>query len=245
MRTYAIWGTATSSEHEAWVRIDRRGLRGGRLRPGGRHRGRGLRPQHVRSRSSRRRSAGNRAGRTRPRSTSSTTVPDDVLKTSYPMLVRTLANVVVLHVPGEGVWFTTMERGTYRISRRPGRRLRAARAAREVEARDRQRVRPRPRARALGRRRGDGGHRGCRQADAGARPPPRAVPGARVPRRARPPPRDAALPGRRPLVRQPLRPQGRDALLDERERRRQVAARGAGPRHPARHGLRRAEREDA
>ena len=26
-------------------------------------------------------------------------VPDDVLKTSYPMLVRTLANVVVLHVP--------------------------------------------------------------------------------------------------------------------------------------------------
>ena len=29
-------------------------------------------------------------------------VPDDVLKTSYPMLVRTLANVVVLHVPGPG-----------------------------------------------------------------------------------------------------------------------------------------------
>ena len=40
--------------------------------------------------------------------------PEDVLKTSYPMLVRTLANVVVLHVPGKGVWFTTMERGTYR-----------------------------------------------------------------------------------------------------------------------------------
>ena len=45
--------------------------------------------------------------------------PDDVLKTSYPMLVRTLANVVVLHVPGEGVWFTTMERGTYRITDDP------------------------------------------------------------------------------------------------------------------------------
>src|SRR4029079_5350658 len=47
-------------------------------------------------------------------------VPDDVLKTSYPMLVRTLANVVVLHVPGQGVWFTTMERGTYEISDDPG-----------------------------------------------------------------------------------------------------------------------------
>ncbi len=46
-------------------------------------------------------------------------VPDDVLKTSYPMLVRTLANVVVLHVPGAGVWFTTMERGTYKISDDP------------------------------------------------------------------------------------------------------------------------------
>jgi ribulose-5-phosphate 4-epimerase/fuculose-1-phosphate aldolase len=45
--------------------------------------------------------------------------PDDVLRTSYPMLVRTLANVVVLHVPGHGVWFTTMERGTYKISDDP------------------------------------------------------------------------------------------------------------------------------
>src|SRR4029079_6106819 len=36
-----------------------------------------------------------------------------------PMLVRTLANVVVLHVPGRGVWFTTMERGTYKISDDP------------------------------------------------------------------------------------------------------------------------------
>jgi ribulose-5-phosphate 4-epimerase/fuculose-1-phosphate aldolase len=33
--------------------------------------------------------------------------------------VRTLANVVVLHVPGKGVWFTTMERGTYKISDDP------------------------------------------------------------------------------------------------------------------------------
>jgi ribulose-5-phosphate 4-epimerase/fuculose-1-phosphate aldolase len=35
------------------------------------------------------------------------------------MLVRTLANVVVLRVPGGGAWFTTMERGTYRISDDP------------------------------------------------------------------------------------------------------------------------------
>ena len=32
------------------------------------------------------------------------------------MLVRTLSNVVLLRVPGEGVWFTTMERGTYHVA---------------------------------------------------------------------------------------------------------------------------------
>jgi ribulose-5-phosphate 4-epimerase/fuculose-1-phosphate aldolase len=45
--------------------------------------------------------------------------PEDVLKETYPMLVRTLANVVLLRVPGVGVWFTTMERGTYRVSEDP------------------------------------------------------------------------------------------------------------------------------
>ena len=55
--------------------------------------------------------------------------------------------------------------------------LRAARAAGEVEARDRQRVHPRPRARPLGRRRGHRGHRLGGQADAGPRPASRAVPG--------------------------------------------------------------------
>jgi hypothetical protein len=45
--------------------------------------------------------------------------PADVLKESYPMLVRTLANVVLLRVPGHGVWFTTMERGTYEVSENP------------------------------------------------------------------------------------------------------------------------------
>jgi ribulose-5-phosphate 4-epimerase/fuculose-1-phosphate aldolase len=45
--------------------------------------------------------------------------PDDVLKASYPMLVRTLSNVVLLHVPGKGTWFTTMEQGTYKVSEQP------------------------------------------------------------------------------------------------------------------------------
>lgn len=43
-------------------------------------------------------------------------VPDDVLAASYPLLVRALANIVLLHVPGHGVWFTTMERGHYRVA---------------------------------------------------------------------------------------------------------------------------------
>jgi ribulose-5-phosphate 4-epimerase/fuculose-1-phosphate aldolase len=45
--------------------------------------------------------------------------PDDVLKASYPMLVRTLSNVVLLHVPRKGTWFTTMEQGTYKVSEDP------------------------------------------------------------------------------------------------------------------------------
>src|SRR5437870_6094068 len=45
--------------------------------------------------------------------------PVDVLKESYPMLVRTLANVALLRVPRVGVWFTTIERGTYRLSEDP------------------------------------------------------------------------------------------------------------------------------
>jgi ribulose-5-phosphate 4-epimerase/fuculose-1-phosphate aldolase len=46
-------------------------------------------------------------------------VPDEVLKASYPMLVRSLANIVLMRVPGHGVWFTTMERGTYGIADDP------------------------------------------------------------------------------------------------------------------------------
>lgn len=43
-------------------------------------------------------------------------VPEDTLAATYPMLVRALANVVLLYVPGEdAVWFTTMERGSYHV----------------------------------------------------------------------------------------------------------------------------------
>ena len=68
--------------------------------------------------------------------------PEDVLKTSYPMLVRTLANVVVLHVPGQGRLVHDDGARHLQDLRRPARGVRAARAAREVEARDRQRVHP-------------------------------------------------------------------------------------------------------
>ena len=41
---------------------------------------------------------------------------EDVLSTTYPMLVRALANIVLCHTPDGSVWFTTMERGVYSVS---------------------------------------------------------------------------------------------------------------------------------
>lgn len=41
-----------------------------------------------------------------------------VLASSYPLLVRSLANIVLANV-GDAVWFTTMERGNYRASGTP------------------------------------------------------------------------------------------------------------------------------
>ena len=118
MRTYAIWGTATSPAHEAWVRSI-----------SGEFESDGFRlvddiadADFVLNMFD---AAEPKAFRRQSRGTYSASfyeldaMPDDVLKTSYPMLVRTLANVVVLHVPGHGVWFTTMERGTYKISDEP------------------------------------------------------------------------------------------------------------------------------
>jgi ribulose-5-phosphate 4-epimerase/fuculose-1-phosphate aldolase len=37
------------------------------------------------------------------------------LAAEYPLLVRALANIVLCHVPGEGVWFTTMEQGHFLV----------------------------------------------------------------------------------------------------------------------------------
>ncbi len=118
MRTYAIWGTATSPTHEEWVaRIGREFERDGFELVGD-----VADADFVLNMFD---AADPKAFRRASRGTYSASfyelpaVPEDVLKTSYPMLVRTLANVVVLHVPGEGVWFTTMERGTYRITDDP------------------------------------------------------------------------------------------------------------------------------
>jgi Class II Aldolase and Adducin N-terminal domain len=41
--------------------------------------------------------------------------PPDPLREGYPMLVRALANVSLAFVPGQGVWFTTLERGSYLV----------------------------------------------------------------------------------------------------------------------------------
>jgi ribulose-5-phosphate 4-epimerase/fuculose-1-phosphate aldolase len=46
--------------------------------------------------------------------------PDDPLRTGYPILVRALANIALTHVPGTGVWFTTLERGSYLVAQHDG-----------------------------------------------------------------------------------------------------------------------------
>lgn len=118
MPRYAIWGTATSPSHEAWVKSI-----GARFEADGFSRvADHAEADFVLNMFD---AEAPKAFRRSSRGTYSASfyeldaAPDDVLKTSYPMLVRTLANVVVLHVPGEGVWFTTMERGTYKISDDP------------------------------------------------------------------------------------------------------------------------------
>ena len=60
-------------------------------------------------------------------------VPEDVLKESYPMLSAPWQTSSLLRVPGKGVWFTTMERGTTRSRRILAEILRAAVAPRHVK----------------------------------------------------------------------------------------------------------------
>ena len=118
MRRYAIWGTATSPEHEEWVRAIGKQFEADDF----------VRVDDIAEadfvlnmfdpddpKAFRRASRGTYSAAFYELDEA----PDDALKASYPMLVRTLANVVVLHVPGRGVWFTTMERGTYEISDDP------------------------------------------------------------------------------------------------------------------------------
>jgi hypothetical protein len=120
VRKYAIWGTATSPEHEEWVAAIGKQFEDDEFE----------KVDHVAEadfvlnmfdpddpKAFRRASRGtySAAFYELPET------PDDVLKASYPMLVRTLSNVVLLRIPGEGIWFTTMERGTYHVPDDPRR----------------------------------------------------------------------------------------------------------------------------
>ena len=118
MRKYAIWGTATSPELREWVEAVGREFENDGF----------VRVDEVADADfvlNMFDAADPKAFRRASRGTYSASFyelpdePEDVLRTSYPNLVRTLANVVVLHVPGKSVWFTTMERGTYEISEDP------------------------------------------------------------------------------------------------------------------------------
>ncbi len=114
VRKYAIWGTPTSPEHEEWVRAV-----GVQFEDDG-----FMAVDDVSDADfvlNMFDAADPKAFRRASRGTYSAAfyelpeAPEDALKESYPMLVRTLSNVVLLRVPDKGVWFTTMERGTYHV----------------------------------------------------------------------------------------------------------------------------------
>ena len=225
MRRYAVAGTPTSAELGEIVRaVAKEFERDGFVAVDERRRRR-LRPQHVRRGDAEGVPAQGRAGPTRPPSTSSTRRPRTCSRratrcscgrsrTSSSSMSRGRAR-------GSRPW----SRGTYKVSEDPHeiyeRLAPLAKSKLVIDNEFRPDLEPELwDGDEITRERRRGG-----QAARRARPAARAVPRARVPLRARPAPRDAALPGRRPLLRQPLRAQGRDALLDERQRRRQVAAR--------------------
>jgi ribulose-5-phosphate 4-epimerase/fuculose-1-phosphate aldolase len=118
VRKYAIWGTATSPEHEEWVRTIGKQF----------ERDEFVKVDDIADADfvlNMFDPADPKAFRRASRGTYSAAfyelpeAPEDALKESYPMLVRTLSNVVLLRVPKEGVWFTTMERGTYHVGDDP------------------------------------------------------------------------------------------------------------------------------
>jgi ribulose-5-phosphate 4-epimerase/fuculose-1-phosphate aldolase len=118
VRKYAIWGTPTSPAHEEWVRA-----------VGTQFEADGFVAVDNTSDAdfvlNMFDAADPKAFRRASRGTYSAAfyelphAPEDALKESYPMLVRTLSNVVLLRVPEKGVWFTTMERGTYHVADDP------------------------------------------------------------------------------------------------------------------------------
>ena len=118
MRTYAIWGTATSPAHEEWVRTIGKQFEKDDFVPVDDI----AEADFVLNMFD---AADPKAFRRASRGTYSAAfyelpeAPEDALKENYPMLVRTLSNVVLLRVPGKGVWFTTMERGTYHVPDEP------------------------------------------------------------------------------------------------------------------------------
>ena len=172
-------------------------------------------------------------------------VPEDVLRTSYPNLVRTLANVVVLHVPGQGVWFTTMERGTYKISDDPAEVFeRLAPLAKSKLVIDNEFVTDlEPELWDGDEVTADISAAGKRMGELDLLPAPFPVHEFLNERDLRHVMRLYQVGG--------LSYGNLSARKDatrfwmSASRRRQDRARGAGPRHPARHGLRRAEREHA
>ena len=118
MRKYAIWGTATSPEHEEWVRAIGQQFEADKF----------TQVDDIADADfvlNMFDPADPKAFRRASRGTYSAAfyelpeAPENALKASYPMLVRTLSNVVLLRVPGQGVWFTTMEQGTYHVSEDP------------------------------------------------------------------------------------------------------------------------------
>ena len=132
MRRYAVAGTPTSTDLDTIVRaVAKEFEHDGFVRRRQRRRG-GLRPQHVRRGAA-------KAFRRKARGTYSAAFyeldeePEDVLKASYPMLVRTLSNVVLLHVPRPGHVVHDHGAGHLQGLRGPARDLRAPCAAGEVQ----------------------------------------------------------------------------------------------------------------
>ena len=158
--------------------------------------------------------------------------PTDVLKTGYTTLVRSLSNMVMLVVrqPGQALTRTT--------SRSKAAATRSStRSARKTAFFERLYERLAPLALShlvinnefdpdlepalVAGRRDDRADLPCRQADGRAEPPARPVAARGPARLARLRAREAPLRHRRPQLRQHQLAQGRDAILDERQRRQQ------------------------